>query len=169
MGFSVTICSAIILISLIAAGGTVFGAVLYASSIILPEVNMYLGMHRTMLDIQLHLSIESISERSCVINVSNTGSRTIFMAGGYNNTIIISYGSPWRPFLVEKQDVLEIKVSGTNSTFEPNSHRYINPGEEARIEIYIPSSAPDIQLNSTVIVVFASHYGVSTQTEGVRR
>ena len=166
MGFSVTISSAIILISLIAVGGTISGAMLYASFIILPEVNMYVEMQRTMLDIQLDLSIESISNRSCVINVSNTGSRTIFMADGHSNTIIISYGSLWSPFLVEEYDVLEIKVSGTISTFDPYSHRYINPGEEARIEIYIPSYAPDI--DDTVIVVFASHYGVSTQAEGVR-
>jgi len=168
MGFSVTISSAIILISLVAVGGTVSGALLYASFIIIPEVNMYVETQRTMLDIQLDLSIESINKSSCVINVSNTGSRTLFMEGGHNNTIIISYGSPWSPFLVEDYDVLEIKVSGTNSTFDPNSHRYINPGEEARIEIYTPSYAPEIQLDDTVIVVFASHYGVSTQAEGVR-
>jgi len=166
MGFSVTISSAIILISLIAVGGTISGALLYASFIILPEINMYVETQRTMLNIQLDLSIENISDRSCVINVSNTGSRTIFMEGGHNNTIIISYGTPWTPFIVEDYDVLEIKVSGTNSTFDPNSHRYINPGEEARIEINIPSDAPDI--DDTVIVVFASHYGVSTQAEGVR-
>ena len=168
MGFSVTISSAIILISLIACGGAVSGAVLYASFIIIPEVNTYVETQRMILDIQIDLSIESISNRSCVIKVSNTGSRTIFMADGHSNTIIISYGSLWSPFLVEEYDVLEIKVSGTNSTFEPNSHRYINPGEEARIEINIPSYAPEILLDDTVIVVFASHYGVSTQAEGVR-
>jgi len=168
MGFSVTISSAIILISLIAVGGTLSGAMLYASFIIIPEVNTYVETQRTMLDIQIDLSIESINNRSCNITVSNTGSRTIFMEDGHNNTIIISYGTPWIPFLVEDYDVLEIKVSGTNSTFDPNSHRYINPGEEARIEIHIPSYAPDIPLDATVIVVFASHYGVSTQAEGVR-
>jgi len=168
MGFSVTISSAIILISLIAVGGTISGAMLYASFIILPEVNTYVETQRTMLDIQLDLSIDSISDRSCVIKVSNTGSRTIFMEGGHNNTIIISYGATWRPFLVEDYNVTEIKVSGTNSIFDLDSHRYINPGEEAMIEIYIPSYAPAIPLDATVIVVFASHYGVSTQAEGVR-
>ena len=168
MGFSVTISSAIILISLIAVGGTISGALLYASFIILPEINMYVETQRTMLNIQLDLSIENISNSSCNITVSNTGSRTIFMGGGHNNTIIISYGTPWRTFIVEDYTVLEIKVSGTTSTFDPDSHRYINPGEEARIEINIPSNAPDIQSGDTVIVVFASHYGVSTQAEGVR-
>jgi len=168
MGFSVTISSAIILISLVAVCGTVSGALLYASFIILPEINMYVETQRTMLDIQLDLAIDSISDRSCNITVSNTGSRTIFMEAGHDNTIIISYGTPWRSFLVEDYDVLEIKVSGTTSIFDPDSHRYINPGEEAMIEIYIPSDAPDIVLEDTVIVVFASHYGVSTQAEGVR-
>ena len=168
MGFSVTVSSAIIFISLIAFGGAVSGSLLYASFVIIPEVNTYVETQRTRLDIQIDLAIESISNSSCVINVSNKGSRTIFMGGGHDNTMIISYGTSWKTFLVEDYDVLEIKVSGTNSTFDPNSHRYINPGEEASIEINIPSYAPDIPLNATVIVVFASHYGVSTQAEGVR-
>lgn len=167
MGFSVTVSSAIILISLIAFGGAVSGAVLYGSFIIIPEVNMYVETQRMMLDIQLDLSIESIIDRVCEIKVSNTGSRTIFMEGGHKNTIIISYGTPWRTFLVEDYDILEIKVSGTSSIFDLESHRYINPGEEASIRINIPSDAPDILEGDTVIVVFASHYGVSTQAEGV--
>jgi len=167
MGFSVTISSAIILISLIAVGGTLSGAMLYASFIIIPEVNTYVETQRTMLDIQIDLAIESISDQSCLIKVSNTGSRTIFMGGGHNNEIIISYGALWSPFLVEDYEVLEIKVSGTSSIFDLESHRYINPGEEASIRIHIPLDAPDIQSGDTVIVVFASHYGVSTQAEGV--
>lgn len=167
MGFSVTVSSAIILISLIAFGGAVLGSVLYASFIIIPEVNTYVETQRKMLDIQLDLAIDSISESSCNITVSNTGSRTIFMGGGHKNTIIISYGTTWIPFLVEDYEVMEIKVSGTIYTFDLESHRYINPGEEAKIKINIPLEAPDILEGDTVIVVFASHYGVSTQAEGV--
>ncbi|GAH07375.1 unnamed protein product, partial [marine sediment metagenome] len=74
MGFSVTISSAIILISLVALGGAVSSAALYASFIIIPEVNTYVETQRTMLDIQIDLAIESISNSSCVINTSNKGS-----------------------------------------------------------------------------------------------
>lgn len=171
MGFSVTLSSAIIFIGLIAFGATISGAMLYAAATIFPELNSYVERQRTTMDVRLELEIESISNRSCVMEVANLGSRTIFLEDGQShlNTMIISYGDPeWSPFLIEDYEILEVVVSGTNSTFDPVSHGYINPGEEARIELHLPPSAPDIPLNATVIVVFASHYGVIAQTEGVR-
>jgi archaellum component FlaF (FlaF/FlaG flagellin family) len=171
MGFSVTLSSAILFIGLIAFGSTISGVMLYSVTNIFPEVNSYVERQRDILDVRIEMEIESISNRSCVIDVVNFGSRTIFLEEGqsYRNTMVVSYGGPeWSPFLIEDYTILEVRVTGTNSTFNASSHMYVNPGEEAGIELNLPSSAPDIPLNATVIVVFASHYGVSAQAEGIR-
>jgi hypothetical protein len=60
---------------------------------------------------------------------------------------------------------LAINVIGNNASFDVTSHQSINPGEQALIQVYLPSSAPDIQVGSVVDLVFASNYGVIARQE----
>jgi hypothetical protein len=65
--------------------------------------------------------------------------------------------------MIELYDILEVKVSNTSCSFNPSSHNFINPGEEALISFNIPDGAPD----GVVSVAFATHYGVTAKAEGV--
>lgn len=76
--------------------------------------------------------------------------------------------SHWCSYIIENYTVLDVKVIDTQVSFNPASHSYINPGEEARISFSLPEEAPTIPEGVAVIIVFASHYGVTAQAEGVR-
>jgi archaellum component FlaF (FlaF/FlaG flagellin family) len=76
--------------------------------------------------------------------------------------------SHWLSYIIEDYTVLDVNVTDTQISFNPSSHSFINPGEEARISFSLPAEAPAILENAAVIIVFVSHYGVSVQAEGVR-
>ncbi len=76
--------------------------------------------------------------------------------------------SHWLSYIIEDYTVLDVKVTDTQISFNPSSHSFINPGEEARISFSLPGEAPAILENATVIIVFVSHYGVTAQVEGVK-
>lgn len=173
MGFSVTISTAIILIGLIVLLSSASVAIIQSAREITCVVDDYLAREREKLDVRLELQIESVNARNCTFAVNNTGSKTVFLQSqnGFQwNTIAFSYGntSEWRSYLIEDYSVLEVRVSGTNTTFSPNAHPFINPGEEARILFSVPDGAPDVPVDGIATVAFVTHYGVVASAEGVR-
>jgi hypothetical protein len=117
---------------------------------------------REKLDVDLLLEVYPLNGTSCTITVKNTGSRTVFFEDqrGYKwNTVIVSYGKQHlsgQHTQIEDYTILEVKVSGTSYTFAPESHPYIEAGEEARILFKLPEGAPEIPLGGLASVVFVS-------------
>ena len=168
MGFSTPVASAIILIGLIAFMGATSISLIYSINQLTILLNTTL---KHDLDVQIELSIVDINASSVEFYVKNTGSKTIFLENqGFSwNSVIIAYrNNTWNSYLIEDYRVIEIKVENSAVTFNVSTHKYINPGEEARILVSLPEYAPRIPYNETVIVVFFSHYGVSAVKEGVR-
>jgi len=173
MGFSVTIASSIVLIVIITAFVSVSTTMLRGFKEVYIATNDYLVGEKERLDVRLDLEVNSLDATSCNITVKNLGSKTIFLCSqnGFQwNTIVVSYenDSQWHSYLIENYQVLEVKVSGTNTTFDITIHNFINPGEEAQISFSVPEDAPDIPLNGVVDVVFVTHYGISAKKEAVR-
>lgn len=173
MGFSVTIASAIVLIGLVVLFGSVSAVLVYSLNVLSDTAREYLSHEKDKLDVKLELEIETINQDSCMINVKNLGTKTIFLKKQEDfqwNTIVISYqnNSHWRSYIVENYTVLEVNITDTEVTFDPAKHSFINPGEEARISFDLPEGAPEIPEQATVIIVFTSHYGTTAQAEGVR-
>ena len=174
MGFSVTIASAIVLIGLIILFGCLSTVLVYSLNTLSDVTKEYIGRERDKLDVRLELSLTSIGANSCIINVRNLGTKTVFLQSQRNfqwNSIVTSYQTNeknWFSYIIEDYTVLEVNVTDTQVSFDPGNHGFINPGEEARISFNLPEEAPGIPVGATVIVVFASHYGVTAQAEGVR-
>lgn len=173
MGFSVTIASAIVLIGLIVLFGSVSAVLVYSLNVLSDTAREYLNHEKDKLDVKLELEIETINPDSCIINVKNLGTKTIFLKKQEDfqwNTIVISYqnNSHWRSYIIENYTVLEVNITDTEVTFDPAKHSFINPGEEAGISFNLPEGAPTIPEQATVIIVFTSHYGTTAQAEGVR-
>ena len=174
MGFSVTIASAIVLIGMIVLFGTIGAVLVYSLNVLSDTAREYLRYERDKLAVKLDMEIETISQDSCTINVKNLGTRTVFLRDqeGFKwNTIMISYennATHWPSYPIENYTVLEVEITGTQTSFDPTDHNFINPGEEARISFDLPEGAPPIPNKATVIIVFASHYGIIAQAEGER-
>ncbi|MEM2106101.1 MAG: hypothetical protein QXV21_06545 [Candidatus Bathyarchaeia archaeon] len=173
MGFSVTLASSIILIALLALSSSFLITIFQNLKEISYAAREYLSNEREKLDVALQLTVNSVDATSCNITIKNTGSKTIFLKkqGNFSwNTIILSYGnnSFWYSYPIEEYDIIEIKVSGTDYTFNQDNHSFINSGEEATISFNIPDGAPEIPLNGLVSVVFVTYYGVEAKAEGVR-
>jgi len=173
MGFSVTLASSIVLIGLLILFASFAVAVFQGFRELSYVANEYISREREKLDVELQLKVEAVNATSCNVTIENTGCKTIFLRSqnGFEwNTIILSYGntSQWQSYPIEEYEVSEVKVSGTNYTFDPDSHSFVNPGERARISFSVPSGAPEIPVQGLVSVVFASHYGVTARAEAVR-
>jgi len=168
MGFSVTISSVIILIGLLVTFTSVSVVVFQSLRELSYATKDYFNRERERLDVQLQLEVEEVNASSCNITVKNTGCKTIFLRSqnGFQwNTILLSYinNSDWQSYIIEQYDILDVKVSNTNCSFNPSSHNFINPGEEALISFNISAGAPE----SMVSVAFVTHYGVTAKAEGV--
>jgi archaellum component FlaF (FlaF/FlaG flagellin family) len=173
MGFSVTIASSIVLIGIIASFVSISTTLVYSFKELNKATNDYLGREQERLDVRLDLDVNSIDATSCNVIVKNLGSKTIFLISqnGFQwNTVIVSYenNSQWRSYLIENYEILGVRVSGMDATFNTTTHRFINPGEEAEIYFSVPQGAPDIPLNGVVNVVFVTHYGISAEKEAIR-
>jgi len=173
MGFSVTIASTIVLIGLIILFSSLSAVLVYSLNTLSDTTKEYVNRERDKLDVRLEMDIDSIADRSCTTTVKNLGTKTIFLQSqkGFKwNSMVISYqnNSHWLSYIIEDYTVLDVKVIDTMVSFNPASHSFINPGEEARISFNLPEEAPSIPNKATVIIVFASHYGVTVQAEGVR-
>ncbi|MCS7120357.1 MAG: hypothetical protein RMJ07_01635 [Nitrososphaerota archaeon] len=169
MGFSVTIASTIILIGLVAFAGAVASSLMFTLENIAAFTDI---SNRTGSNVDIKLNITSLEARRISFYVKNRGSKPIFFMGQQDykwNTVIISYDSDGlRSYVIEDYVISEVRVEGTNVTFNVHGHQYINPGEEALIEVYLPQLAPDIPQNAVVLVIFISHYGSTAMKEGVR-
>ncbi len=173
MGFSVTIASSVVFIGIMVAFVSMSAAMLYGVREIHSATSDYIEREKGRLDVRMDLEVNSINDRSLNITVKNTGSKTIFLKNqnGFQwNTIAVSYGnnSQWRSYKIEDYIVMEVRVSGTNTTFNIETHNYINPGSEALIFFTLPEDAPNIPSGSLVAVAFISHYGTVALKEAVR-
>lgn len=173
MGFSITITSSIILIVLLAISSSFLITIFQGLKEISFMAKEYVSREREKFDVALQLTVDSVNATSCNITVKNTGAKVIFLKNqtGFKwNTIILSYVSDslWRSYPIEEYEIIEVRVSGTNYTFTPDNHSFINSGEEARFSFNIPDGAPEIPLQGLVSVVFVTHYGVSAKGEAVR-
>jgi hypothetical protein len=167
MGLSVSIASAIVLVGWIAFVGAISTALLTTMNNVGTLVNSP-SSDDVRLSVQLSLAIASVESRSLNFSVQNTGSRDIFLRNetfAWNSVIITYNNTDWQTYLIDNYTVLAIKAIGTNESFDVTSHQSIKPGEQALIQVDLPSGAPDIQLGSVVNVVFASHYGVIARQE----
>jgi len=173
MGFSVTMASSIVLAGLILFTGSLFMSLLYSLYTSIGVMATYVDGEKARLGVKLEAEIEDVGNFSIQLNVKNVGSKPIFLQeDGYRwNSIIVSYNtstSRWVTYLIEDYTILEVRVTGTNVSFNPAGHRFLEPGEEARIAFHLPNGAPEIPAGGVVTVVFASHYGVSARDEAVR-
>jgi hypothetical protein len=167
VGLSVSIASAIVLVGWIAFIGAISTALLGTMNNIGSIMNSP-SSNNIKLNVQLRLTITSVESRSINFSVQNTGSLDIFLRNqtyAWNSVIITYNNTDWRTYLLDNYTVLSINALGTNESFDVTSHQSIKPGEQALIEIYLPSGAPDILIGSVVNVVFVSHYGVSAMQE----
>lgn len=170
MGFSVGIASFIVLIGFVA----VFSSVSTTFFINMQELtftsNEYVTNQKDKIDTQMQLTINSVSATTCNITIKNIGTKTIFLqdTDGYNwNTIIISYGDndQWNAYTIETYTISEVKVTATDTTLNPTTHKYMNPGEQVNITISLPGEAPQIESQDVISITFASHYGVTAAGE----
>jgi archaellum component FlaF (FlaF/FlaG flagellin family) len=169
MGLSAPLALIILLLGFLVSAGLIAGALIHSAIAMNAAFDEYLERERGMIEATLDLEVEKVGARVINVTVRSTGSRTIFLRSGEGyrwNSVIVAYqhGS----YLVEDYRVLEVRVSGTNKTFDPDEHPYISPGEEALIAVELPDGAPDISIGDVVLVVFASHYGTTAADEGVR-
>ncbi len=172
MGVSVGIASFIVLIGFVAVFSTVCTAFFTSVQDVSYAANDYISSQKDKINTQMQLTVDSVASASSAVTIKNVGSKTIFLqsSDGYNwNTIILSYGSgsEWHSYTIESYTISEIKVIGTNTTFNTETHDYVNPGEQVRITLNLPSGAPEIVSQDIVSVTFASHYGTTASSEGV--
>ncbi len=169
MGLSIPLAFAILLLALLTSLGLFMGALMQMAVGLREMLNAQGEWERVRMEVELRLSIENVDAREVNFTVSNIGSRAIFLhsEGSYRwNTVIIAYENQSYP--IEDYRVLEVRVSDGGKAFNPEEHPYIAPGEEALIEVELPEGAPDIPPGEAVLVLFASHYGVTAADEGVR-
>jgi archaellum component FlaF (FlaF/FlaG flagellin family) len=172
MGFSVGLASFIVLIGFVAIFSTVCTAFFTSVQDISSVANEYISNQKDKINTQMQLTVDSVSATTSDITIKNIGSKTVFIqsSDGYNwNTIIMSYGSgsEWHSYTIESYTITEIKVIGTNATFNIATHDFINPGEQASISLTVPGGAPEITGADVVTLTFASHYGTTASSEGV--
>lgn len=172
MGFSVTIASSIVFIGIMVAFVSASTTMFNGFREIHNAASAYLEQEKERLDVRVDLEVNSINDRSLNITVKNIGSKTIFLKiqNGFQwNTIVVSYenNSQWRSYNIEDYTVSEIRASGTDTTFDTESHSFINPGEEALILFTVPEDAPNIPSNGVVVVAFVTHYGTVALKEAV--
>jgi archaellum component FlaF (FlaF/FlaG flagellin family) len=172
VGFSVTLASAIVLIGFIAIFASFTTALFQGVNELSTIAHEYVNRERDKIDVQLQLTVDNVTASSCTVTVKNAGSKTVFLKSqnGFKwNTLMVAYGSSsqWQSYPIEEYEILTVRVSGTNSTFNPNTHSYVNSGEEVSLTFNVPAGAPEIPLGAVVSVTFASHYGVTASGEGV--
>lgn len=172
MGFSVGLASFIVLIGFVAVFSTVCTAFFTSVQDISYAANEYVSNQMDKINTQLQLTVDSVSSTATTVTIKNVGSKTIFLhnSDGYNwNTIILAYGSSDQrhAYSIESYTVSEIKITATNTTLNTATHNYLNPGEQARINLNVPGGAPEISSEDIVYVTFASYYGATASSEGV--
>jgi archaellum component FlaF (FlaF/FlaG flagellin family) len=154
MGLSITIASAVVLIGWIVFVGAVSTAMLRTMNEVGLQINSS-SDDKIRLNVQLRLSITAIEDRALNFTVSNTGSREIFLRNetfAWNTAILTYNNTDWKTYVIENYTILMINATGTDESFDLFTHHSIKPGEQALINIQLPTSAPDILTNSVVTV-----------------
>ncbi len=172
MGFSVGLSSFIVLIGFVAIFSAVTTVFFTGMQDVSLAVNDFTDQQRDKINTQTQLTIDSVSSTTCSATIKNTGAKTIFLqnTNGFNwNTIILSYGdnNQWNSYTIEGYTIQEIRITGTNTTFNTANHNFINPGEQVTVTINIPNGAPEIASQNIVSVTFASYYGTTSASESV--
>jgi archaellum component FlaF (FlaF/FlaG flagellin family) len=167
MGLSVSIASAIVLAGWIAFIGAISTAMLSGVNSFGLLVNS-MSKDDVKLGVQLELNITSVESRTINLTVTNTGSKDLFLeheSYAWNSIIVTYNNTGWQTYLIDNYNVSAISVIGSSNSFDPASHRSINSGEQALIQVELPLGAPSIDIDSVVTVVFVSQYGVSAKQE----
>lgn len=171
MGLSTPIATSIVFIGVLAFVSTVFG-LLVDSAHTLIELSSRVDELRSVYT-RIEISDVSVSNNTVKFLVKNLGPRTIHLIR-YENyswcSVIISYNTTlgWTTYLIEDYIVENITILGSNVTFSPSQHPYINPGEGAWILARLPEEAPEIPVGSPVVVVFSTRFGETATYEVVR-
>ncbi|RLG75527.1 MAG: hypothetical protein DRO12_05395 [Thermoprotei archaeon] len=173
MGLSTPVVSGIMLIAFTVCTAMLLQTMIMQAQTLTQLIGWYATGEADRLEVALELNIASIDVSSGMVNLTlrNTGSKTIFLRnqGSIRNDVIVAYNASaaaWVSQLVDYQ-VLEVRIVNTDVTFDPLVHPYLNPGEEALIQIQVNSQVDGIETGSILVVVFVSHYGVTAKTEGV--
>jgi len=169
MGFSAPIASGVVLIAFTIAVATLFQALVVEVQTLYQLINEKIAQEIDGLGVAFQLSNISIDVAGGKLNftIKNTGSKEIFLKnqGSLRNDVIIAYNTAdgaWRSQVVE-YEVLEVRITGTEKVFDPASHLYLAPGEEVVIGVEVGYLEP----GSVLIIVFASHYGVTASVRWV--
>ncbi len=169
MGLSIPVVSGIMLVAFTIFTSLLLHTMIMEAQTLTQAISGYAAKEVDRLEVALELNIVSIDAASGVVNFTlrNTGSKTIFLQerGSIRNDVIVVYntsGNAWSSQLVG-YEVLGVKITNTDVKFDPASHPYLNPGEEALIRITVHGLEP----GSIVVVTFVSHYGVTARAEGV--
>lgn len=132
----------------------------------------YVEAGAVKVEVEVRLTVDGVSERQINVTVRNRGSRTVFLnhEGRLRSVFILGYESTvgWVTCLIEDYELLSVRISGFNRSFNPAVHRHLNPGEEAVIRITLPDDMPGISVEGVAAVVFVTHHGVTAVGEGVR-
>jgi len=172
MGLSVPIASGIMLIAFTISASMLLQTMIVQTQTLSKAIDEYVAGEADRLGVTLELNITSINASDGKVNLTlrNTGSKTIFLLQNktleFRSDVIVAYNgsaATWISQSIDHYDVLEVKVVNTGVVLDPTSHPYLNPGEEALIQI----SVDGLESGSILVVVFVSHYGVTAQAEGV--
>ena len=175
MGLSVPIASGIMLIAFTISASMLLQTMIVQTQTLTQMIDWCAAEEADRLEVALELNIISIKasgDRTVNINLTlrNTGSKTIFLLQNktleFRNDVIVAYNSSaatWISQPIDHYDVLEVRVTNTEIVMDPTSHPYLNPGEEALIQL----SVDGLESGSILVVVFVSHYGVTAKAEGV--
>lgn len=173
MGFSVSLASFIVLIGFLSIFGAFTGGLFSGFKELSVTANDYVNRQTDKLNLQMGLTVDAVNTTSCQVTLKNVGSKIIFLqqSNGFNwNSIIVTYGNSgqWQSYLIDQYQVLNVKVVGSNATFNLATHNFVNSGEEATILIDLPNGAPPIASQDTVSVTLASYYGATAAGEAVK-
>ena len=171
MGLSVPIASGIMLIAFTISASMLLQTMIVQTQTLTQMIDWCAAEEADRLGVTLELSITSINASDGTVNLTlrNTGSKTIFLQNKtleFRNDVIVAYNSSaatWISQPIDHYDVLEVRVTNTEVVLDPTSHPYLNPGEEALIQL----SVDGLESGSILVVVFVSHYGVTAKAEGV--
>jgi len=165
-GLSSTIGGAIVLFGLLTIMGTSLFSFYLLSEGSMEALRRSAQAERARMEVSLTLNVTGVEERSLTATVRNVGSRAVFLEPGWNDVIVYyKAGDSWSSCLADFS--ARVRVIGSDTFFQ-STHTYINPGEEAVLDVWLPEGAPEIPNGTVVTVIFVSHYGVSAVGEGLK-
>ena len=170
MSISTPVAASIVFIGILAFISSVFGLLINTMHTFV-EVTSHISDWGSAYT-RIEISNITVSNDTIEMLVKNLGPRAIHVIKyGYSwCSLIISYNSTlgWVTYLIDDYTVSNITVLGTNVTYSPSEHDFINPGEGAWIIARAPEGAPEIMGGSPVVVVFSTRFGEVATYEVVK-